>query len=47
MKAIEGETTRMILEAVAGGIARPLDTRFAARVAAADQAAGVSPHRTH
>lgn len=47
LEAIEGETTRMILAAVEEGISRPLSERFAAALAAADQAAGVSPGRTH
>ena len=37
---IETETTRLIAEAVAGGIARPLSAEFRARLAAATQAAG-------
>jgi 1-acyl-sn-glycerol-3-phosphate acyltransferase len=37
---IEGETTRLIAEAVAAGIARPLTAEFRARLAAATQAAG-------
>ena len=37
---IETETTRLIAEAVASGIARPLSAEFRARVAAATQAAG-------
>ena len=39
---IETETTRLIAEAVAGGIARPLDAEFRARLAAATQAAGAA-----
>jgi 1-acyl-sn-glycerol-3-phosphate acyltransferase len=37
---IETETTRLIAEAVAEGIARPLDAAFRARLDAATQAAG-------
>ena len=37
---IETETTRLIADAVAAGIARPLDDAFRARLAAATQAAG-------
>jgi 1-acyl-sn-glycerol-3-phosphate acyltransferase len=39
---IESETTRLIAEAVAGGIARPLTAEFRARLAAATQAAGAA-----
>lgn len=38
---IESETTRLIAEAVAAGIARPLSADFRARLAAATQVAGV------
>ncbi len=38
---IETESIRLIAEAVAGGIARPLDAAFRARLGAATQAAGV------
>jgi 1-acyl-sn-glycerol-3-phosphate acyltransferase len=37
---IEAETTRLIAQAVAEGVARPLDEEFRARLAAATQAAG-------
>jgi 1-acyl-sn-glycerol-3-phosphate acyltransferase len=39
-RRIETETTRLIAEAVADGIARPLSAEFRARLAAATQAAG-------
>lgn len=41
-QVIEAETTRMIVEAVERGIARPLTPEFQARLAAATQAAGAS-----
>lgn len=40
---IEAETTCLIAEAVAGGIERPLDADFRARLAAAEQANAVQP----
>lgn len=39
---VETETTRLIADAVAGGIARPLSAQFRERLAAATQAAGAT-----
>ena len=44
---IETETTGLIAEAVAAGIARPLDARFRERLARATQAAGDGAGGTH
>jgi 1-acyl-sn-glycerol-3-phosphate acyltransferase len=45
--AIEAETTRLIADAVARGISRPLTPEFRARLAAAVQAHGVGPAPTY
>jgi 1-acyl-sn-glycerol-3-phosphate acyltransferase len=44
---IERETTRLIADAVAGGISRPLGAEFRRRLEGATQAAAVEPGETH